>query len=509
MNAEIGMAFIVEVSDIGRDGHGIGKADGLTVFVEGLIPGDKARVTVTNMKKNLAFAATDKIIEPSPFRIAPKCHYADACGGCALMSMEYSAQTRMKELHVREALSRIGGIQNPNVRPIISMNDPWGYRNKAVYAVRGGKVGFYDHGSHNITDIPYCLIQTPAANAVAAALRSFLAVNSSQLKLGSSRARPSADQRTVGDRAAATDGNDIRSLTVKTAEGSGEVMVVLGFERKLHYGLDELILMMDEAVNELSDTAAGGAHSYSLESAAITFEVKQRGAKAAERCEIIAGKRTITESTAQARFEISPQSFFQVNPAGARALESIILEYAKLSGSETVLDLYCGVGVLGLICAPYAGSVVGIEVVKQAVIDANRNAVINGIVNASFICGKAEEELQKLYGGNAEEHRPSCGAEVETESQILCGAKADVIIIDPPRAGCDVQLLKAMAELKPKKIIYVSCDPATLARDVKILTRLGYEFIEATPVDMFPHTVHVECVVMMTNSLGRHWNPFP
>ncbi|MDR0425289.1 MAG: 23S rRNA (uracil(1939)-C(5))-methyltransferase RlmD [Clostridiales Family XIII bacterium] len=487
MIANIGDRLVVEVSDVGRDGRGIGRAEGLTVFADGLIPGDKALVTVTKMKKNMAFAAAGEILEPSPFRVSPECGLAGACGGCPLMAMEYSAQAKMKEGHVRAALSRIGGISDPKVRPIVSMGAQWGYRNKAVYAAAGDKVGFYGERSHALADVPYCPIQTSAANALAGALRSF------------------------GPAAAG-----VNALTVRSAFGTGEVMAVLGLDRRPGQWLEGLIMALDDAVGALPAFGEDG-RCWSLESVAGVFPGKQDGAKMRQKCEIIAGKGTITELAAERRmyFEISPQSFFQVNPEGARALESILLEYAGLSGGEAVVDLYCGVGVWGLVCAPYAKEVIGIEIEKQAVADANRNAVINRIVNARYICGKAEAELPAMLG-KAGAGLPTRAAKAEAELPAMLGrtgaglptraakAKAgsprlaaDVAIIDPPRAGCAAGLLEAAAAIAPARIVYISCDPATLARDVRMLEGLGYRFVEASPVDMFPHTVHVEAVALM------------
>jgi 23S rRNA (uracil1939-C5)-methyltransferase len=478
MIANIGDRLVVEVSDVGRDGRGIGRAEGLTVFAEGLIPGDKACVTVTKMKKNMAFAAAGEILEPSPFRVSPECGLSGTCGGCPLMAMEYSAQAKMKEGHVRAALSRIGGISDPKVRPIVSMGAQLGYRNKAVYAAAGDKVGFYGERSHVLADVAYCPIQTPAANALAGALRSF------------------------GPAAAS-----VNALTVKSAFGTGEVMAVLGLERRPGQWLEELIMTLDDAVSALPPFGDDG-RCWSLESVAGVFQGKQGGAKMSPKCEIVAGKRTITELVPESQmcFEISPQSFFQVNPEGTRALESILLEYAGLSGGETVIDLYCGVGVWGLVCAPYAKEVIGIESEKQAVADANRNAVINQIVNARYICGKAEAELPAMLGkagaglpahvAKAKEGAglPARVAKVKEGSQTLA---ADVAIVDPPRAGCAAGLLEAVAAIAPAKIVYISCDPATLARDIRMLEGLGYRFAEASPVDMFPHTVHVETVALL------------
>ena len=258
-------------------------------------------------------------------------------------------------------------------------------------------------------------------------------------------------------------------------------MVILVINGKGIPGAEKLLQMMDEMVEETG---------YSLESVYINVNKEKTSSIYGKETLLLAGKKTILDKIGDLDIEISPLSFYQINPAMTVPLYDKILEYAGLNGSENVLDLYCGVGAIGLYCASNAGSVLGIESVRDAVLDANRNAVINGIVNARFLLGKAEELVPKLLDPDSEEKLDEEGARI--------ARNADVVILDPPRSGCPTPLLEAVASVTPSRIVYVSCDPATLARDIKVLTDLGYTFVEATPVDMFPWTLHVECVALMT-----------
>ncbi|MBR3125001.1 MAG: 23S rRNA (uracil(1939)-C(5))-methyltransferase RlmD, partial [Mogibacterium sp.] len=369
---------------------------------------------------------------------------------------------------------------DPVVNEIIGADTLKYYRNKAVFAVGPhGEVGFIKGKTHFVMDIDDCLLQTDAAMVCADALRTFL--------------------RQTGVR-------EITQLMVRTAFGTSEVMAVVESEKKDIPQIEKLVEMLDDAVYSLSCDEEGNPstddQAYSLESVAMIHKGK---------CHIIAGKPTIneemiTEDGRSLKFEISPQSFYQVNPEQMERLYDKAAEYADLKGGETVLDLYCGAGTIGLWLLeelrkkdPDAFSktrVIGIESVKPAILDANRNSVINEVVNTRYICGKAEEELPgmmglaKLYKWNEVNER------VEREPEIKL-EHADVAVLDPPRAGCAEPLLAAVVHAAPDRIVYVSCDPGTLARDIKYLTANGYEFIEATPVDQFPWTSHCEVTALL------------
>lgn len=455
---EKGQNYELTIEDMNLEGKGIGRIEGMAVFVDGAVVGDVVKAELTKLKKNYAFGRLTEILEPSAHRIEPSCNYSKDCGGCSLQALNYEEQLKLKKKMVEDKLIRIGGIENPVVHDTIGMDKPWRYRNKAQFPVGEAAVGFYRAKSHQVVNCNQCLIQSEPAEKLAKALREYMKTD-----------HISAYDEETGK-------GLIRHLIVKTAFGTGEVMAILVINGKGLPNGEKLVYMMDDAIDELDPNPDTGVE-FTLESVVLNINKKKTSEIMGESCITIAGKPTILEQAGKLSFEISPTSFYQVNPVQMVKLYDKALEYAELTGEETVLDLYCGVGTIGLYCAIQAKKVIGIESLKSAVMDANRNAVINGIVNAEFICGRAEEELPKL---------------------LEQGVKVDVVILDPPRAGCDPALLDAVAEAGPSRIVYVSCDPATLARDIKILGEKGYRFIEAQPVDMFPMTGHVEVIIMMT-----------
>ncbi len=481
---EKGQITEIRIEDMLDDGRAFGRADGCAVFVSGgaklpngekaacTVPGDVVKTRVIKAKKSSAEAEVMEITKASPDRVVSACPYFGQCGGCALRELSYDAQKKLKTEQVRSKLKRLGGLEDPKVNDIIGADTLEYYRNKAVFAVGPhGEVGFKKGKSNFVIDVEDCLLQTDAAMVCADALRHFL-----------------KETKVKG----------IRQMTVRTAFGTGEVMVVLDADNKEIPQIEKLVGMFDDAVYSLNSDEEDGLQ-YSLESVALIHKGK---------CHIIAGKPTINEEFVTdggvLRFEISPQSFFQVNPEQMERLYDKAAEYA--GWGSTILDLYCGAGTIGIWLLDKFRSkdpgafektkVIGIESVKPAILDANRNSVINGLINTRYFCGKAEEELPgmmglaKLYKWNEVNER------VEREPEIKI-EKADVAILDPPRAGCDEALLAAVAAAQPDRIVYVSCDPGTLARDIKYLTANGYEFIEATPVDQFPWTTSIECVSVL------------
>ncbi len=526
MNMEKGQVVDVKIEDMSQEGQGIGRADGLVVFVPGAVVGDVVRTELTKVKKNYAFSRLVEIVEYSKDREDSfDCEYrAEGCGGCPYGGISYPAQLALKERQVREKLQRLAGVEAPVVRPIIGMevedNDglgPYRYRNKAQFPVstggiitrKGGVVenlgspvvGFYRAKSHEVVDCEDCYLQSMAAMAAADALRQFM----------------EEDNITAYD--PKWDKGLIRHLIVKTGFATGEVMVVLVINGKGIPNASKLVEMLDDAIYEVG---------YSLESVALSIK-KASGVKKARTAEqqrqamsgeimgdetvILAGKPVIRDVFGDLEFEISPASFYQVNPVQMKRLYDQVREYCfgdeygleddglkgqvpgtplmqetSIERKPVILDLYCGVGAIGLYCASDAEMVVGIESVKEAVLDANRNAVVNGIVNARYICGKAEEVLSKYVN-----------FEGQIDPQLAeYIRRADIAILDPPRAGCRPELLEVVASVGVAKIVYVSCDPATFARDIKLLSEMGYEFVEATPVDMFPQTGHVETVCLLS-----------
>ena len=447
---EKGQIVDLFIEDMSSDGNGIGRTDGQVVFVEGCVQGDRVRARITKAKKNYALADCTEITEPSPFRNKGFCQFSGDCGGCPLGDLKYAKQLEIKEGWVREKLIRLGGLEEPIIRPIIGMEEPSRYRNKATFAVSdSGDIGFVRKKSHQVVDCQDCKIQTEACMGVADALWQYL--HAKNLRKA------------------------VSSLMVRTAPGTGEMMAVLKASRNDLPDLELLAGLMDEG------------SGFNLESIYVN-----------DKC--IAGHKTITDIADGLKFEISPESFYQVNSEQMVKLYDKAMDYADLKGGETVLDLYCGVGTIGLFAAKRmndSGRVIGIESVKPAVIDANRNSVINGMVSTRYIAGKAEEVLPAIMGLKPFMGYNEVNELVEKEPPLKV-EHADVVFLDPPRAGCEEELLNAVVQAAPDRIVYVSCDPATLARDIKYLTGQGYEFIEATPVDMFPHTGHCECVTLMT-----------
>jgi len=443
---ELHKTYTVAIEDMSFEGDGIGRADGIAVFVPGTIPGDVAEVRISLIKKNYAHGAVVEIIEPSKERINPPCSYAEQCGGCSLQAMVYDAQLKLKQKMVRDALTRIGKLEDPKVRHTMGMRNPFGYRNKAQFPVTADGVGFFKVKSHEVVNCEHCIIQTAAADMAAAVLRRYIESD-----------RLMAYNEKTGE-------GLLRHLIVRTAFNTGEVMIILVINGTKIPNRDKFISMMVKGVPGVKS---------------IVLNVNRK------RPPIIMGRENITiygedrivDTIDKLKFEISPQSFYQVNPVQMKRLYNVVVEYGALQGKETVLDLYSGVGTIGLYCAAKARKVIGIESEKAAVDDAVRNAEINNIKNAEFICGKAEIELPKLA------------------SQDI---KPDVVILDPPRTGCDAALLATVSEIAPARIVYVSCNPSTLARDVRILCDSGYDFVEAQPVDMFPQTTHVEAVALMS-----------
>ena len=547
---EKGQIVELTIEDMSAEGRGIGKIyddeRGFAVFVQDTVVGDRAKVELTKVKKNYAFGRVSEMLALSPDRQESFCPHSGLCGGCVYSQLSYEAQLALKEKQVREKLVRLGGLTDPVIMPIIGMGGedatevPFRYRNKASMPVstgglitqKGGiakpvhepRVGFYRPKSHNVVDCTDCLLQSEPAMAAAAALRQFM----------------EEDHITSYD--PRWEKGLMRHMIVRTAAGTGEVMVILVINGKAIPNAPKLVEMLDEAIYNVpvyEDGPLAGVE-FNLESVIVNINKSKNleGPILGEECITIAGKPTITEEVGGLSFEISPLSFYQVNREQMVRLYEKALEYASLKGDETVLDLYCGVGTIGLFAAAEMnrrtaelnaaaaagqvvenaasgqaaadkspGRVIGIESVKGAVLDANRNATINGIVNARYVCGKAEEELPRMVRTKAQEEDAARKAakqygEAAAKKELLKDESlritgADVVILDPPRAGCEQSLLEAVVKAAPERIVYVSCDPATLARDIKWLGEHGYEFKEATPCDMFPWTGHVETVAVM------------
>ena len=383
-------------------GSGVGRHNGMTVFVANTAPGDHVLAHIIKAKPNYAVGKLIKVIHPSPMRTEPECPVSKSCGGCAFSHIKYSEELKIKQTQIKENFARIAGIE-ANIKPIIPSVSQSRYRNKAQYPVRAdkynlAKIGFYSEHSHNVIDCSECLLQPEEFKTVTDIFRN-------HIRLFKTSVYDEKSKKGL-----------LRHIYIRKAPSTGEIMV----------------------------------------------------------CAVI------TDELCSLKFRISPQSFYQVNHDTAELLYEKAAEYACLTGNETVLDLYCGTGTIGLTMAKKAKKIIGVEVVPQAVEDAKKNAEINGIKNAEFICGDASFAADKIKEENI---------------------KIDTVIVDPPRKGCSKELLNTLCDISPQKIVYISCDSATLARDSKILSELGYNLTEATPVDMFPRTPHVETVCLLSRAI--------
>ena len=508
-----GQTVELEITDMTDDGKGLGRLSGLAIFVAGAVPGDKVSARITRLKKRYAFAETITLLEASAARVQPPCPYYKDCGGCSMLELRYEEQLRIKHKNIITKLERIGALEDPTVREVMGAIDRIGadggqtgqigrpgkieetedtgqpeqtesaggtdseafesmlrYRNKAEFAVAmtsaGPLVGFNKRGSNKIVDCTDCLLQKRATMAAANAVREIL-----KDKL-----------LTVYD---ARHGKGfLRGFTIKVCEGTGEMMLIFTGTSKQLPNAEKVIYTISDAI----DAVSTDEEPYFLQSVVIEVNKSKDIREPATAYEVVAGSNTITDITGDGmKFEISAPAFYQVNTKQMSKLYAKVREYACLKGGETVFDLYCGIGTIGLSMAAEAGMIIGIESVKNAVIDANRNAVINGIVNARYYTGRAEQVMPRLLD---KEDKLFVDYIDETAPKIA--------ILDPPRAGCDESLLRAVAGCEVDQIVYVSCDPGTLARDIKLLGELGYKFVEATPVDMFVATMHVETIVLLS-----------
>ncbi|MDE6210178.1 MAG: 23S rRNA (uracil(1939)-C(5))-methyltransferase RlmD [Lachnospiraceae bacterium] len=447
----------VKIEDIGVNGEGIGKADGFPIFVKDAIVSDYARVRITKSANTYAYARLEEILEPSPLRVTPKCPVAKACGGCQIQEMDYKAQLAFKKNKVKNNIERIAKITDFEIEDTIGMDEPYYYRNKAQYPVGEDKdgniiMGFYAGRTHSIIPCEDCIIGDAVNGDILRIIKSFMKEFA---------VRPYNEQTGKGL---------IRHILIRKGFKTGEIMVCIVINgTKLNHA--EILVERLKQINGMTS---------------ISLNVNKENTNVILGNKVINlyGEGYITDYIGLVKFHISPLSFYQVNPVQTHILYGKVLEFAGLTGKETVWDLYCGVGTISLFLAKLAKEVYGVEIIPEAIEDARNNARINNISNASFFVGKAEEVLPEYY-----------------EKQHHNGnyATADVIVVDPPRKGCDERLLATVVKMQPKKIVYVSCDSATLARDLKFLVENGYEVGRVQPVDMFPHTTHVETVVMLSH----------
>ena len=448
----------LEIEDCGIDGEGIGKADGFTVFVKDAVIGDTVTAKIIKAKKNYGYGRLMEVLKPSPYRVEPKCEFARQCGGCQLQALSYDQQLVFKTNKVKGHLERIGGFTDIPMEPIIGMDELFHYRNKAQFPVgrnKEGKIvtGFYAGRTHNIIENRDCALG--------------VAENKEVLD----RVIAHMEKYGIEPYNEATGKGLVRHVLIRYGYFTKEVMVCLILNGNKIPKEEQLVKSLCEIPGMTSIT--------------INVNKKHSNVILGEEIRLIWGQEYITDRIGDISYQISPLSFFQVNPIQTEKLYGKALEYAGLTGNETVWDLYCGIGTISLFLAQKAKQVYGVEIVPQAIDDAKENAKINAIDNAEFFVGKAEEVLPEYYAEYEREHNG------ET-------AHADVIVVDPPRKGCDETLLETIVKMQPEKVVYVSCDSATLARDLKYLCANGYEIKMCRGVDQFPQSVHVETVVLLS-----------
>ncbi len=445
----------LKIDSCSVNGSGVGRYNGMAIFVPATAPGDEITAHILKVKKSYAFAKVESVITPSADRIAPGCPVYLKCGGCVFSHMNYEAEKKIKADHVAECFKRIGGI-SPEFEPIIGADSDTRYRNKAQYpvAIDNGeiKMGFYSPHSHRVVHCPDCLLQPSEFEGI-------LGVFSDYIKKYSVSVYDETQNRGL-----------IRHIYIRKGTASGEIMVCAVINGKKLPAENELVTMLTEKEK-------------SIRSIIVNSNTRDTNVILGDKCRTLWGENCITDTLCGLKFRISPLSFYQVNRNQAEKLYYKAAEYAALTGNETVLDLYCGAGTIGLSMADKAKEIIGVEIVPEAIEDAKINAEINGINNARFICSDAAKAAEML------------------ESE---GVKPDVIILDPPRKGCSPEMINTAARMNPDRIVYVSCDPATLARDCGIFKDLGYVAEKATPVDMFPRTGHCETVCLLSKLNTKH-----
>jgi len=449
----------LKIEDISDDGSGIGRSEGFIFFVKNTLPGDRIRARVMKVTKSYGFARCMEILQSSDGRCKARCGAFEKCGGCSLQNYRYEQQLEYKQSKVRNDLIRIGGLSSEEVtkilRPIVGMEDPYRYRNKAQYPVRMGKdgkphAGFFAGHTHSVIETDDCLIEPEINSKLLDAVLNWM--NKNHVKAYDEESGKGL----------------VRHVLIRHGFTSGECQVNLVINGSK---------IPDEAglIKSLSDIMPDD-----LKSLTVCPNTRKDNVILGDSYRSIYGEGYITDTLVGITFKISPLSFYQVNPVQTEKLYGLARDYACLTGEEEVLDLYCGIGTISLMMAKNAGHVTGVEIVDRAIRDAKENAKINAMGNTEFITGAAEDVIQTMLPGKGTRRTP------------------DVVVVDPPRKGCARSCIDAILTLAPSRVVYVSCDPATLSRDIRIFREGGYELVKATPVDMFPHSSHVETVVQLS-----------
>jgi len=447
----------LEINGMTSEGNGVGRYEGLAVFVPNTAVGDVIKAKIVKAAKSYAFGRLEEITTPSSSRIQPDCSNSVQCGGCVYRHIKYSEELKIKEQKVRDSITRISGLSDVEILPIVGADCPDRYRNKAQLPVRTSKdgeieIGFFAARSHRVIDCTECMLQPQEFSNIIKIFKNFLE---------SSKNEP-YDETTHKGR--------VRHLYIRKGEMSGEIMVCVVVNGNGLYDEDVLVKELTRQIP-------------AIKSIVININREKTNVIMGKKCRTIYGKGYITDTLCGLEFKISPLSFYQINRSQAERLYNIAADYAGLNGGETLLDLYCGTGTIGLSMAKRAKKLIGVEIIEQAVEDAKINAVNNKIENTEFICSDAAEAAEILRKR---------------------GEKSDVIVLDPPRKGCSPELIETINKMSPDRVVYVSCDPATLARDLKIFDEKGYKALNVTPVDMFPRTAHVESVCLLTKN-KKEW----
>ena len=438
--------YVVDIVDIGQGGVGIGKYEGFTVFVEGGLIQDKVKVRINKSKKNYAVGDIVEIIEKSPFRVDRICSDdLKDCGGCQIQELDYNKQLELKTNEVKQVISRIGKLENVEIHETIGMQSPCRYRNKAQFPIQNingsTAIGFYKKKSHDVIPTDMCVIQHDINDKIITLIKTYIQAYN------------------VSIYNETTHTGVLRHLVTKVGFTTNEVMVVLVANGTNLPHLNELASVLKENI-------------LGFKTLVLNVNKAKTNVILGKENKVIYGNGKINDYIGDLVFEISPLSFFQVNPVQTEVLYNKALEYAELKENDTVFDIYCGIGSISLFLAQKATKVYGIEIVEDAIKDAKINAKLNNLNNVEFYVGKAEEVVPKMYSE---------------------GKTANVVVVDPPRKGCDEKVLDTIVSMKPDRVVYVSCNPSTLARDLAYLDERGYKCVEIQPVDMFPHTMHVEC----------------
>lgn len=442
----------IEILDIGENGEGIGKVDGYTIFVHEGIPGDIADVKILKVKKQYAIGKVTSLIKASPFRVKPECSIAKLCGGCQVQDISYDEQLRIKRGIVESSIERIGGFKDVKVNEVIGMDNPRAYRNKSQYPVKrdDGKIliGFYKQRTHEVVDAENCMVQHDVVNEMMVSLRKLL--NDCQISIYD-------EEKHKGF---------LRHVVVRISHKTEDMMLIFVTNKGYEVNYDQLLEISTELSKEFPQIKSFIQNINSSKGNRIMGNENHT----------ILGDDKIVDYIKDLTFEISPLSFLQVNPVQTEVLYDTALNMLNVTKEDTVIDIYCGIGTISLFLAKHAKKVYGVESVNEAIEDARKNAINNKIDNAEFIAGRAEDVIPKL---------------------LKNGTKADIVVLDPPRKGCEEIVLQSLLEMAPKRICYISCKASTLARDLKILS-VNYKIEEVQPVDLFPYTTHIETVVLLS-----------